>query len=65
MSDNIRGGLVISDRPQISVEELNGDLVITVVAIGADFMSVEHKEISIPMDCAEEVANAILALTKV
>jgi len=64
MPDNIKGGLVISDRPQISVEESQGMLTITVVAIGADFMTVEHKEVSMPMDCAEEVANAILALTK-
>jgi len=62
MTQGRRGGLVISDRPQISVAEESGMLVITAAGISEDFSGVETKEISFPMDCAEEVARAILAL---
>ena len=62
MTDTRRGGVVIPDRPQISVEEEGGILTIAVASIGEGFDSVEIKEVTMPMDCAQEVAQAILAL---
>lgn len=64
MNAEIRGGLVISDRPQISVEESEGYMTISVVSIGADFKNVEIKDVQFPVDCAEEVARAILDLAR-
>lgn len=60
-----KGGLVIADRPQISVEQApSGDIVITMSRIGDDFATVETIDMTLPADCAEEVANAVLALIK-
>lgn len=65
MSENRKGGLVVSDRPQISVELVdNFEVEITVSRIGDDFERVKTDVIKFPADCAEDVANAILALVK-
>ena len=64
MPAETRGGLVVVDRPQISVEETDGVLTISVASIGIDFDTVELKDVQFPIECAEEVANAILSLTR-
>jgi len=64
-TEDRKGGLVISDRPQISVELVNKvEIEITVSGIGDDFARVETNTVIIPADCAKEVAEAILALVK-
>lgn len=62
MSDKLRGGVVVVDRPQVSVEERDGVISISVAAIGAGFDTVELKDVSFPADCGKQVAEAILAL---
>lgn len=65
MSEIRKGGLVIADRPQISVE-LNslGEISISVASISNDMERVEFHEVFIPIDCAEQVANAMLKLLR-
>lgn len=65
MSDpNVKsGGLVVEMRPQISVELTNyGEVVINTATVDAGFQSVEMKDVSFPLDCAKDVAEAILRL---
>lgn len=66
MAEERKGGLVVSDRPQVSVELIvsTNQVEISVARIGDDFQTVEFKEISFPAECAEEVANAILGLVR-
>ena len=65
MSEQKKGGLVVSLRPQISVEMTeHGDIVIATSAISDDFSTVEHEEVVFPADCGKEVAKAILNLLK-
>ena len=62
---NRKGGLVVADRPQISVELVNGmDIEISVSRIGDSFDTVDTQVISFPADVAKDVAKAILALVK-
>lgn len=62
---NRKGGLVISDRPQVSVELVeNRDIEITVSRIGDGFDTVETTTIAFPVDCGKTVAKAILDLLK-
>jgi hypothetical protein len=64
MSERTRGGIVVSDRPQISIEELDGVISIHVTSIGDGFDSVDLKDVSFPIECGKEVADAILGLLK-
>lgn len=60
-----KGGLVIPDRPQISVELVNSvELQIVVAGIAPGFETVEINTVVIPLDCAEQVAKAMLELVK-
>ncbi len=65
MSDNRKGGLVVADRPQISVELVDGqDIEITVSRIGDDFEKVDTQTVLFPAECAKDVAKALNALVK-
>lgn len=62
---NRKGGLVVSDRPQVSVELVdNTDIEITVSRIADGFDSVETTVITFPADCGRMVAKAITQLLK-
>lgn len=66
MAEERKGGLVVPDRPQISVE-MSADsyeIIITVAGVAPDFEHIEHNEVHIPAECAEQVAKAILDLLK-
>lgn len=57
--------LVILPRPQISVTQISGDeLEITVSGISDDFNNVEINDVRIPIDCARQVANALLSIAQ-
>jgi hypothetical protein len=59
----ISGGLVVSMRPQISVElTADGDVVIATASISDDFRSVEHNEVRFPVECAREIADELYRL---
>jgi hypothetical protein len=65
MSESKKGGLVIADRPQISVELVDSvDVLITVSRISDDFASVETSEVVFPAECAKQVARAINKLVR-
>ena len=66
MAESTRvGGLVVTDRPQVSVELLDGHMIeITVSRIGDDFDSVQTDTIIFPAEVGKDVAKAILALLK-
>lgn len=65
MSEERKGGLVVRDRPQISVElNEHGEIIISTASIAEGFDSVDLKDITIPADCGKEVAKAILDLLK-
>lgn len=59
------GGLVVQDRPQVSVEMVDGhEIEITVSRIGDDFASVQTDTITFPAAVGKDIAKAILALLK-
>ena len=63
MNQERKGGLVVEMRPQITVEMNNrGEVVISTSGIADDFEHVEINDIAFPVECAEDVANAILEL---
>ena len=64
MSDEINGGVVIADRPQISVELKGPDILITVASIADNFAEVQIDTVSFPLECARQVSRAINALLK-
>lgn len=64
MEQNKSGGLVIQDRPQISVVEADGLITISTASISDDFERVEHHDVVIPVECGEAVAKAILAIVR-
>jgi hypothetical protein len=59
-----KGGLVVSDRPQISVELEDGYITISTASISEGFDSVDLEQITFPADCGEDIAHAILKLVK-
>lgn len=66
MADEHRkGGLVVPDQPQISVELVhNTEIEITVARISDSFDSVDVDKVIIPVECGKVVAKAILDLLK-
>lgn len=65
MSEKKKGGLVIHDRPQISVEmEMDGTVTISLARIGDDFQSVQIDTIAMPAECVKDVAQAMLKIIK-
>ena len=65
MTANVKGGLVVVDRPQISVGMTeDGEITIDVARIGDNFKDVEIESVRFPADCAEHVAQALLDLLK-
>jgi len=66
MSDRKRkGGLVVPDRPQVSVELVDDvEIEITVSRIGDDFSTVRTDTVAFPLECGKDVAKAITALLK-
>ena len=65
MNDNRKGGLVVADRPQISVELIDGrDIEITVSRIGDDFATVDTQTVFFPAECAKDIAKALNAIVK-
>jgi hypothetical protein len=60
----LKGGLIVSMRPQVAVELTEtGDVVISTAFISDDFNRVEHADVRFPADCAGEIARAILEVT--
>ena len=59
----VSAGLVISHRPQISVE-LNsyGEIVISTASISDSFESVEHNDVRFPIECARDIADTLYRL---
>lgn len=57
--------LVILPRPQIAVTLLGDDTIeISTVGLHADYERLEHEEVHIPLECAAEVAQAMLSILK-
>lgn len=63
MSSTPENSYLILPRPQISVDvNPEGDLIIATVGMSDDYQRVETNEVIVPIDAAEEIANAILKL---
>lgn len=68
MSENekskvISGGLVISMRPQVSVDvNANGEVTISTASISDDFRNVELNDVRFPVECAREIADELYRL---
>lgn len=59
----ISGGLVVSMRPQVSVElTSDGDVAIATASISDNFREVEHNEVRFPVECAREIADELYRL---
>ncbi|QTO42168.1 hypothetical protein [Burkholderia latens] len=61
--ETVSGGLVVSHRPQISVE-LNhqGEIVISTASIADSFESVDIDHVRFPIECVREIADALYRL---
>jgi hypothetical protein len=63
--ETVSGGLVVSHRPQISVELNNqGEIVISTASISDSFESVEIDHVRFPIECAREIADALYRLAE-
>jgi hypothetical protein len=59
----VSGGLVISARPQVSVElRSDGDVVISSASIADNYQDVELDAVRFPIDCAREIAAELIRL---
>ncbi|RQN35031.1 hypothetical protein [Paraburkholderia tropica] len=59
----VSGGLVVSMRPQISVELLaDGEVMITTAGIADNFKDVQIDSVRFPVDCAKEIADQLYRL---
>ncbi|KWO06046.1 hypothetical protein WM26_31055 [Burkholderia cepacia] len=64
-SEIVSAGLVISHRPQISVELNNlGEIVISTASISDSFENVEIDHVRFPIECAREIADTLYRLAE-
>lgn len=63
--ETVSGGLVVSHRPQISVElNSHGEIVISTASISDSFDDVEIDHVRFPIECAREIADALYRLAE-
>ncbi|WP_110327760.1 hypothetical protein [Paraburkholderia tropica] len=59
----VSGGLVVSMRPQVSVELLAcGDIQIHTATVSDDFEHVAINDIRFPLECARQIADELYRL---